>query len=86
MEVITLEEFVTSGRVYVLLGAILVVGFVIRWYINAASGANYYERYPTAKAMDELAASGELKDKDIMSALRNIDCTTPKNEQTNQFK
>ena len=86
MELMSLEELISSGRVFVLLGVIVIVAFAIRWFINEANGTNYYNKYPVAKAMDEMAASGELKDKDIMDAMSNIDYVASKKGQSEQFK
>ena len=86
MELISLEEFISSGRIYVVLLAVVVVSFMFRVYFNVKNGAYYYNQYPMAKAMDEMAKTGELKDKDIVDAIRNIDDSASKEERSAQFK
>jgi uncharacterized ion transporter superfamily protein YfcC len=89
VELLTLEELISSPQALYLLFILVVMVFVIRWFINEANGNNYYRKYPVAKSMDNMAKNGELKSltsDDINSAIMSIDHTSAKEEQALQFE
>ena len=86
MEVVTFNEFVSGWRILYLLVVVLTIVAIGRWfYNNVATGKCYYKRYPIAKAIDDLAKSGELKGKNIDSALSTINRNASREFQSGQF-
>lgn len=86
MEIISLETFIFSWRLPALI-LIAIIGFRFwGWLERERKGENIDKKYPLAQAMDELARSGELEDKDVNAAILSIDPSTPKDIQVLQFK
>ena len=85
MDPLSVSDILSGERGLYLLVFALAVLAAIKWLYDEWTGANYYRRYPIAKAMDELMNNGEMRGKDIMKALRAIDLAASKKIQAQQF-
>lgn len=71
--------------------AVFVIGILlraIRYLIDEWTGRNYYDKYPVAKAMDEMAKNSDpaYSYDNVMKSMSEIDFDKPKEQQVNQFQ
>lgn len=83
MELNAIFEFIVSWKYLILTLMMIATAY---WLYNNLSGRSYYKKYPIAKVMDELAASGELNEEDISKAISDIDFDESRQFQAGQFK
>ena len=83
MELDSIFEFVISWKFLILTLMVVATAY---WLYNNISGRCYYKKYPIAKVIDDLAASGELKEKDISKAISDTDLDESRQFQAGQFK
>jgi hypothetical protein len=78
-------EFIVSWKALTIFLIMAMVFATSYWIYSELSGRNYYKKYPIAKAIDDLAVSGELKGKDISKAITDIDLDASPQFQAGQF-
>jgi hypothetical protein len=85
MELEALYQFIISWKALTIALIMTVLFATAYWLYSELSGRNYYKKYPIAKAIDDLAVSGELKGKDITKAISDIDLDATPQFQAGQF-
>ena len=85
MELEEVYEFIISWKALTIVLIMAIVFATAYWIYNELSGRNYYKKFPIAKAIDDLAVSGELKGKDISKAITDIDLDASSQFQAGQF-
>lgn len=85
MELEAIYEFIVNWKALTIVLIMATVLATAYWIYSELSGRNYYKKYPIAKAIDDLAVSGELKGKDISKAITDINLDASPQFQAGQF-